>query len=66
VVDLTPNTAAKLGLTEKQGVAPVVVAPIVVPQPDGGMKAGAGAAEGAAGTPPEQEADLRGAAPPAR
>jgi rare lipoprotein A len=43
VVDLTPKTAAKLGLTEKEGLAPVVVAPIKVPQPDGSVKAGAGA-----------------------
>ncbi len=58
VVDLTPNAASKLGLTEKQGVAPVMVAPIVVPQPGGGAKAGAGAAELPAMAPPaEREAD---------
>lgn len=45
VVDLTPQAASKLGLTEKQGVAPVVVAPVVVPTKDGGAKVGAGAAE---------------------
>ncbi len=45
VVDLTPKAAAGLGLTEKTEVAPVVVAPITVPQPDGSIKAGAGAAE---------------------
>ncbi len=44
VVDLTPKTAEKLGLVH-QGVAPVVVAPVAVPQPDGSIKAGAGAAE---------------------
>ncbi len=56
VVDLTPKTASKLGLSQKQGVAPVVVAPIVVPQPDGGVKAGAGAAEIGKGKP-EEDAD---------
>jgi rare lipoprotein A len=44
VVDVTPSTAKKLGL-EKKGVAPVVVAPIAVPQPDGSVKAGTGAAD---------------------
>lgn len=45
VVDLTPKAAKDIGLTEKEGVAPVVVAPVVVPQKDGGLKVGAGAAE---------------------
>lgn len=44
VVDLPPKVANEIGLTEKQGVAPVVVAPIKVPQPDGSVKVGAGAA----------------------
>jgi rare lipoprotein A len=44
IVDLTPPSAAKLGMTE-EGVAPVIVAPVAVPQPDGAVKAGAGAAE---------------------
>jgi len=44
VVDLSSATAADLGITRKQGVAPVEVAPITVPQPDGSVKAGAGAA----------------------
>jgi rare lipoprotein A len=44
VVDLTPKVADELDLT-KVGVAPVVVAPIAVPQVDGGVKLGAGAAD---------------------
>jgi rare lipoprotein A len=43
-VDVTPRIAEQLGM-KKVGVIPVVVAPIVVPQPDGGAKLGAGAAE---------------------
>jgi rare lipoprotein A len=38
VVDLTPKTADKLGLTKKQGVARVAVKPIKVPKPGGGAK----------------------------
>jgi rare lipoprotein A len=49
VVNLTPEVAENLGM-KHQGVAPVVVKPIAVPQPDGGVKRGAGAAEA---TPPE-------------
>jgi rare lipoprotein A len=45
VVDLTPQAAAQIGITEKKGIAQVEVSPIAVPQPDGSMKAGAGAAE---------------------
>ena len=45
VVDVTPEVAKQIGLDKKQGVAPVVVAPIAVPQPDGSVKLGAGAAE---------------------
>jgi len=41
-VDLTPKTAEELGM-KHQGVAPVEVAPIVVPQADGTLKAGEGA-----------------------
>lgn len=44
VVDVTPRVARELEIG-KQGVAPVVVKPIAVPQPDGGVKLGAGAAE---------------------
>jgi len=45
VIDVTPGVAQKIGLDKKAGVAPVVVAPIAVPQPDGSIKPGAGAAE---------------------
>lgn len=44
VVDLAPAVAEKLDLKEK-GVVPVEVKPITLPQPDGGVKLGAGAAE---------------------
>ena len=44
VVDLTPKVADELDM-KKVGVTPVVVAPIAVPQPDGAIKPGAGAAE---------------------
>lgn len=43
VVDLTPKVAEQLDMKEV-GVTPVVVAPIAVPQRDGGVKLGAGAA----------------------
>jgi rare lipoprotein A len=45
VVDLTPQAARQIGLTERKGVTPVVVAPVAIPTPDGGVKLGAGAAE---------------------
>jgi rare lipoprotein A len=45
VVDVTPEVAKQIGLDKKAGVASVVVAPITVPQPDGSVKLGAGAAE---------------------
>jgi rare lipoprotein A len=45
VVDLSPGTAAKIGLTPRKGVAKVVVAPITVPLPDGNVKVGAAAHE---------------------
>jgi rare lipoprotein A len=41
-VDLSPTTARDIGITRHIGVAPVKVAPITVPQPDGTTKAGAG------------------------
>jgi rare lipoprotein A len=44
VVDVTPKVANDLDIG-KQGVVPVVVAPIAVPQPDGAVKLGAGAAD---------------------
>jgi rare lipoprotein A len=45
VVDVSPKVARELDISRKQGVAPVVVKPITVPQADGLVKLGAGAAE---------------------
>ena len=45
IVDLSPATAKRIGLSRRKGVAIVVVAPITVPQPDGGIKLGAAARE---------------------
>lgn len=45
IVDLSPATAKEIGITRRQGVAMVVVAPIAVPQPDGDVKLGAAARE---------------------
>lgn len=42
IVDVSPKVAEKLDMKEA-GVAPVVVKPIEVPQPDGSIKLGAGA-----------------------
>ena len=44
VVDVSPKAAGQLDL-KKRGVAPVEVSPITVPQKDGGVKLGAGAAQ---------------------
>lgn len=41
-IDVTPKTARELGMTQ-DGVAPVEVAPIEVPQPNGERKLGEGA-----------------------
>lgn len=43
IVDLSPRTARKIGLTRRQGIARVAVAPITIPLPDGRVKLGAGA-----------------------
>jgi rare lipoprotein A len=40
IVDLSPSTAQKIGISKAQGVAKVEVAPISVPQLDGSIKAG--------------------------
>jgi rare lipoprotein A len=45
VVDLSPGTAEKIGLTPRKGITKVVVAPITVPMPDGKVKMGAAAHE---------------------
>jgi rare lipoprotein A len=50
IVDLSPATARQIGISHRKGVALVVVAPIAVPQPDGGIKLGAAAHESLAGT----------------
>ena len=55
IVDVSPQTADKLGLKEN-GTAPVEVKPVEVPQPDGSVKAGSGVAENMRGQP---SADLR-------
>jgi rare lipoprotein A len=44
IIDVAPKAADELDL-KKQGVVPVLVAPVAVPQPNGEMKLGAGAAE---------------------
>ncbi len=44
IVDVSPRVAGQVGMG-KAGVAPVVVAPIAVPQSNGGVKLGAGAVE---------------------
>jgi rare lipoprotein A len=43
IIDLSPSTAREIGITPREGIAPVEVAPIEVPLADGGSKAGAGA-----------------------
>ena len=43
IVDLSPSSAKKIGITKDDGVAKVKVVPIAVPQPDGTVKAGAAA-----------------------
>jgi rare lipoprotein A len=40
IVDLSPSTARKVGITSTQGVAKVEVAPLEVPLPDGSTKQG--------------------------
>ena len=43
IVDLSPSTAQKIGITRTIGVAPVEVEPITVPLPDGRVKPGSAA-----------------------
>ncbi len=40
IVDLSPSTAQKIGITEENGVAKVKVAPISVPLPGGSTRRG--------------------------
>ncbi len=43
IIDLPPSKAEEIGLTLKEGVTKVEVAPIEVPLKGGGVKLGAGA-----------------------
>ena len=43
IIDLSPATAKKIGITRADGVAKVEVVPIAVPLPDGSVKPGAAA-----------------------
>jgi rare lipoprotein A len=45
IIDLSPATAREIGLDRQDGIATVVVAPIEVPLPDGGVKQGAAAGD---------------------
>lgn len=45
IVDLSPATAREIGITPREGVTKVEVAPITVPLPDGSVKLGAAAGE---------------------
>ena len=45
IVDLSPTTAQQIGITRKEGIAKVVVAPIAVPLPNGNVKLGDAAAD---------------------
>jgi len=45
IIDLSPATAREIGLDRQDGITTVIVAPIEVPLPDGGMKRGAGAGD---------------------
>ena len=45
IIDLSPATAREIGLHRQDGIARVVVAPIEVPLPDGGVKQGAAAGD---------------------
>lgn len=44
VLDVSASVAHKLGMT-RQGVVPTTVKPVTVPQPDGSVKLGSGAAD---------------------
>ena len=45
LVDLSPATARKIGITRRAGVARVSVSPIQVPLPDGSVKPGVAASD---------------------
>jgi rare lipoprotein A len=40
IVDLSPTTAHKIGITRRKGISKVVVAPLAVPLPNGSVKPG--------------------------
>jgi rare lipoprotein A len=54
IVDLSPSTAQKIGITRREGIAKVEVTPIAVPMPDGRIKLGAAASD------PQVAVNLRG------
>jgi rare lipoprotein A len=56
IVDVSPKTATKLGLKEN-GTALVKVTPLEIPQPDGSVKPGAGAAKTRRGKSPPDSRD---------
>jgi rare lipoprotein A len=45
IVDLSPSTARKIGITPKEGIAKVEVVPLEVPLRDGTLKPGVSDAE---------------------
>jgi rare lipoprotein A len=45
IVDLSPATARLIGITKREGIAKVEVAPISLPMPDGRIKLGAAATD---------------------
>jgi rare lipoprotein A len=45
IIDLSPATAREIGLDRHDGITTVVVSPIEVPLPDGGVKQGAAAGD---------------------
>ncbi|HWW20675.1 MAG TPA: septal ring lytic transglycosylase RlpA family protein [Steroidobacteraceae bacterium] len=45
LLDLSPATAEKIGITRGKGIARVKVSPIAVPMPDGSVKAGVAASD---------------------
>jgi rare lipoprotein A len=47
IIDLPPAKAVEIGLSKKEGVATVEVAPLAVPTPEGGVKLGEGASASA-------------------
>jgi rare lipoprotein A len=59
IVDLSPSTARKIGITPHVGVAKVVVAPIAVPLPNGRIRLGAASTAQTSGRP-RKAANQRG------